>query len=278
MHEDKFARGDKFAREDKIAQRQICTKGQFCTSDKFARRVKFARLSNLHGLGLKIRVKKNRLGLGLKKNFVQHCHSCKSDPPCKSVSVQNCLLVQKCLLVKKCLRANLTPRANLTAEQICLRAILSTRANLSPCKSVFVQFCPLVQFRPFVQFCPLVQFWHRPEYFTYNLNREILEIQLNMFNKYLFYDRRFKERALKFKESGRHAFSGLYFMYTEASIKKITLKYFSKETSSVSTITDVNHNKNEKTKLELQYFCKTLVVCTALRLPNSHKSLIIMIW
>ena len=116
------------------------------------------------------------------------------------------------------------------------------------------------------------------EYFTYNLNREILEIQLNMFNKYLFYDRRFKERALKFKESGRDAFSGLYFMYTEASIKKITLKYFSKETSSVSTITDVNHNKNEKTKLELQYFCKTLVVCTALRLPNSHKSLIIMIW
>ena len=52
LHEDKFARGDK------IAQTQICTKGQFYTSDKFARRVKFARLSNLHGLGLKIRVKK----------------------------------------------------------------------------------------------------------------------------------------------------------------------------------------------------------------------------
>ena len=52
LHEDKFARGDKFAREDKIAQRQICTKGQICTA------VKFARGSNLHGLALKIRVKK----------------------------------------------------------------------------------------------------------------------------------------------------------------------------------------------------------------------------
>ena len=52
LHKDKFLRGDKFARGDKIAQRQIYTKGHFCTSEKFAR------LSNLHGLGLKIRVKK----------------------------------------------------------------------------------------------------------------------------------------------------------------------------------------------------------------------------
>ena len=46
-----FLQEDKFARGDKIAQRQICTKGQFCTIDKFAR------LSNLHGLGLKKKVR-----------------------------------------------------------------------------------------------------------------------------------------------------------------------------------------------------------------------------
>ena len=78
MHEDEIARRVKFARGDKIAQRQIYTKVQFCTSDKFARRVKFARLSNLHGLGLGLKVRdkkkikkklKNKLGLGLKIGF-----------------------------------------------------------------------------------------------------------------------------------------------------------------------------------------------------------------
>ena len=37
----------------------------------------------------------------VKLSLVQNCHSCKNDPSCKSVCVQNCLLVLKYPLVQK---------------------------------------------------------------------------------------------------------------------------------------------------------------------------------
>ena len=111
------------------------------------------------------------------------------------------------------------------------------------------------------------------EKFTFNLNRENVDFQLSKLKEYPFYAEEFSKRALKFKESGRPAFSGLYFLHSDGILAKPVLKYFLKPTSSVSDICVVDHNKNDKSALELQYIDNALVACTAVKLPNVQKSL-----
>ena len=64
------------------------------------------------------------------------------------------------------------------------------------------------------------------DHFTYNLNRKSLESQLRTMEKHLFVDEEFKKRALRFKESGRPSFSGLYFLQ-RVDRWTISLKMFS---------------------------------------------------
>ena len=67
------------------------------------------------------------------------------------------------------------------------------------------------------------------DHFTYNLNRESLELQLSTIKECSFIGREYKKRALMFKDSGRPSLSGLYFLQRVDS-QTYSLKMFSKHT------------------------------------------------
>ena len=48
------------------------------------------------------------------------------------------------------------------------------------------------------------------DYFTYNLNKNTIDAQLTLLEKYPLIDGKFKKRALKFKQNSRLVYSGLY--------------------------------------------------------------------
>ena len=56
------------------------------------------------------------------------------------------------------------------------------------------------------------------DYFTYNLSKKTINDQITLLGKYHLVEDKFKERALKFKQSSRLVYSGLYIIKKSAAI------------------------------------------------------------
>ena len=101
------------------------------------------------------------------------------------------------------------------------------------------------------------------DYFTYNLNSITVETQLNLLQNHYFLDGEFTERALKFKESGRPSFSGLYFLERcdLFSNSVVSLNVVSSDFSHVHKISDIEFHGQGRF-CEVEYFNNSIIfVC-----------------